>query len=124
MYLKKIVKINVYDMYLKIVLCDDIEEYNKKSHLKSDLESLDESVLGFEMIYGEKINKIQYWVTEIVINPNHERFNTGIIVHESVHAGLDIFNTLGMSRIYDDQEPLSYLVEFIFKEVYKFYNKK
>lgn len=57
------------------------------------------------------------WKRYILLRPG---FDDGILIHEIIHAAYNVLEDKGTVITFENQEPLTYLVEYIFNQAVKY----
>lgn len=57
-------------------------------------------------------------------NNKYGKISHGVIAHEAVHLANFILSDVGVISDYNNDEPLTYLVQWITNQIYSFINKK
>lgn len=118
MLFKKTIQIPIYDNNrLCIVVTDDDKQLSKSTGL--NVQGF-ESILGCVVNYKDRRNRTTVF---LILNPNDDAFNLGVIVHESVHAANRVFQNIYHRVDTDNDEPSAYLTEWIFNQAMNFLEK-
>lgn len=111
MVTKSILKVPIYDFTIYINIFDDWDEVSK--YYNKIVNSNDERE-GFLIINKDDITKLKFFV-------NSEC--PSCIIHEIVHIKNIIFDIIHYIPNSDNDEPEAYLVQYLYKEIFKVLEK-
>ena len=116
MYHKKIVDIPIYYAKFIIHITDEIEKVNKITEMN------DEEVYACAIYAEYKKGECGY---HVFFNPSlSDPMTYGIIAHECMHSVFQLFKRRGIEIIFENQEPTTYLLEYLVDQVVKFFKEK
>lgn len=110
----KTIDIPIYYFKLKILVSDDPIEVRKV------IKNFRRGNVFAHTAYNEESSTVC-----IVINPKykHDVVTHGVIAHEAVHAAGFVLKDRGIQADFDNDEPHTYLTEWICNQIYKFLDK-
>ena len=114
MYKEKIIAIPIYDGLMKIVVCNDLKEFNDNNNGNYNASDM----FAFTTWVEQKRNEEMRSIITVCFNPDR-KFYDDTIVHECYHACVDFLTGLGVKNDDDNQEPFAYMIAWMFTEVKK-----
>jgi galactose-1-phosphate uridylyltransferase len=114
--IKQVKNLPIYKGKLVFIDTDAIEELSKVVPEFKDKK---------EVFCHAAVGSYKGWLAYFIItNINHsEKITHGMITHEVVHVAHFILKDSGVFPDFDNDEPMTYLCEYIADEFYKFVNK-
>ncbi len=112
----KQVQIPIYKGRLLIALTNDIEKLNRKTGI-----NYSGDIFAFTITIEYK-NEQAYLVV-LNFDDDFAKITHGIVAHEAVHVANFIFERIGVVPSFDNDEPLTYLTQWVVDEIYKVVNK-
>ena len=106
--LEKIIKVPIYNVKIKIVICENFEEYCKKNDISE--EKLDYRAVVFDFT---KFDRDFHYI--VLFQP---KVNINTIVHEVFHLTVGVMNYVGNILSDSSEESFAYLNEYLFKIIY------
>jgi len=111
---KKVIDIPIYFGKFVIVATNNMKKLDKATKLKTNKTNL--YATTFWNMYDEDEG---FFVAFNFWNKN-KQINHGVIAHEAVHIADFIFESRGVQRDWENDEPYAYIVQFLVDEIYKF----
>lgn len=113
---RKIIKVPIYNDKVAIVFSNDKDTVQK--YIKPDL-----GELYAYTVFG---NLGEHKCTFLILNFDYDfcKITHGVIAHECLHVVSEILSSSGVKFDPDNEEPFTYLLEYITNEVYKYMSKK
>lgn len=124
MIYKKIVDIPLYNGKLMILLVDNLEDIQKHTEIPERLQYgwEDPKRIYAHHVFGQRKGHECY---HIILNPNHDvKLTPGAISHECLHFVTLLCRERGIHLDHDNDEPMTYLLEWAVNTVHGFLKKK
>ena len=115
-FLQKLSNVPIYKGKLLIIFSNDIHRANKR--LNKFFSEDEEEIFAHAGRSG--LNGYKTYVVIINFHSRLGEITHGIITHESIHAANFILDDCDVVPDYDNDEPLTYLAEWITDKIYDF----
>lgn len=110
----EIIKVPLYPGHLCVIICDDFDRCYEIAGIDRDKYHLDmDTDYSDAITFGHPENE-----TRVCIGLKND-VKTGVLVHECVHATNLIFKYTGIEMDLSNDEPYTYLVQWIFEMAQK-----